>query len=206
MKAGQYKKATFAHFMKDCALSVYGDDMIITMGADSAPYFTIDKYAEEAKKFGFTITTADKDSEITSRQSRLEEMTFLKRSFKKIERTWVGPIEFASIGKSLKWIKGSGSYYPQRTSLGIVWKVSDDLEVIRDNFVSQLVEASLHGEMTYNAIRQDMNRGLREHNMDPITMSFNGALAQAGALLIEGRTTHGQSRDLSREPGQNQFC
>jgi len=43
--------------------------------------------------------------------------------------------------------------------------------------------------------------------MDPITTSFNGALAQAGALLIEGRNQPmEQSEELSSELGQNPLC
>jgi len=167
--------ASVSGFFKHVALSVYGDDMMVTLSAEVVEVFTIDKYAIEAAKYGFTITNAQKTADIAVKAIPLEELVFLKRHFVNIRGQWAGPIELASIGKSVTFIRGSGSYFPKRDELGnIQWRVSLDLGLIRANFESALRELSLHSEDLFYTYLEEVNRALIDEDETPISAEFRG--------------------------------
>lgn len=180
---GRHDLANFHAFMKFTRLSVYGDDMMITLAKEVLPHFDLNDYIKHAAEFGITITPADKDSTGTV-HLHLSEMSFLKRKFVKVGKQYVGPIERESIGKALKWIRGPGSYVPKRGNDGqVCYKDSNDYGLFRENAYNQLREAALHGEEDYQLLHEEVNNVLEDLGMDPITMDFVGAMAENGVLL-----------------------
>ena len=191
IEAGQPQHAGFATFMKEVALSVYGDDMMVTLGDIARKYFTLEAYIKTAALYGFTITPADKSSVGTTQQKHITEMTFLKRSFRKHGPSWVGPIELPSIWKACSWIRGAGAYVPSVDHEGyLVWKTSSDLSIIKENLEQQLVEVALHLDPSFfRETKNKINDALSSLGMERITLSYASALTLAEVPTYENRTT-----------------
>jgi hypothetical protein len=179
--------ATFDGFMENVRTSIYGDDIMFTMSARCLPWFTRRRYAEEAAKLGFTMTSADKVTPLDDIQISLDEMTFLKRGFRKIANQWVGPIEQSSIAKSCHWIRQPGAYMPSGGMFGEAFFLeATQGAIIRENLIQQLVELSLHGEPKFEEVREEINAKIaKKYDFAPILLSYQGALAAAGVISYE---------------------
>lgn len=174
MKERSPQLASVQGFFENCALSVYGDDMMITLSDKVKNEFTIARYTEQAAKYGFTITDANKSGNTATGAVPLEKLSFLKRGFKKIRSSWAGPIELASIGKSVAWIRGSGSYFPEMINGKVQWKISTDIALIRTNFERSLRELCLHDEALFHEYLEQVNRALLDEEESPISADYRG--------------------------------
>lgn len=177
VKAGKPQLANIYEFMQNVELSVYGDDMFVTVSTEGLEFFTLDSYTVEARKIGFVITNAQKDGKMVP-YVPLTQMTFLKRGFVRVRSQWAGPLEIPSLGKSLKWLKGPGSYVFTGE-----WRKVSDFGLIRMNCEQVLPEVSLHGKTLYDKVLEEINSGLVSIGMEPIYMPYNSALGRAGIVV-----------------------
>lgn len=84
------------------ALGDVGDDNIAGLSLESSPRYNMETIQPLMRRFGYNMTAADKESEITP-FVRFDELSFLKRTFRKSEElnVYVAPIDSDSIYKSL---------------------------------------------------------------------------------------------------------
>nr|AHX24377.1 polyprotein [Atlantic salmon calicivirus] len=82
----------------------YGDDIVLAMDDPKVATWLINGW----KKRGFQATSAAKTG--PPQCGKLQDMTFIKRSFKKVDGEWRAPLEAASIWKGLSWMRGHTSY------------------------------------------------------------------------------------------------
>lgn len=75
------KLATMAEFRKNVKLAVYGDDNIVAVKPDAIDWFNQVTVADFLAEYGITYTNATKTGDVKPYIS-LEEMTFLKQSFR----------------------------------------------------------------------------------------------------------------------------
>lgn len=185
IKRGLDHLATFNSFMTNTKPAFYGDDMLITLSNKVNRIFTLDEYILHAKEFGIDITDALKTGDVVKTR-KLEEMTFLKRTFVRHQKFWVGPIELASIAKALNWVKGCGSYKPTKNEEGIIeWRTTQELGTVRTNIELQLAELALHGENIYDKVRAEMNEHMRAHGMPILDNNFAESFAMCGVPVAQ---------------------
>lgn len=119
---------------KHLRLITYGDDHIIAMSPELAPYLPMEVITKLMKEeLGMTYTSEDKKEGVTGHKS-LSECSFLKRTF-----VWKGdqvlaPLDLKTILETLQWQRGN------------VLDVGQFMLTIE----STLFELSLHGEETWN--------------------------------------------------------
>jgi hypothetical protein len=111
-----------------------GDDVIASFDGILDDYTTAD-VANILEQFGITITNGDKTDAKTVPLSycALEDLTFLKRGFRRHGRDWVAPLEWESILKSLYW-----------TTMGAN---PADFSILIQNM---LYEIALHGRLVFD--------------------------------------------------------
>lgn len=182
VKRGKPTMASFDAFMKHTALSVYGDDMMITIDREVLGHFDLNDYTTEAATFGITITPADKDSHNTG-LLKITDMSFLKRGFVSVGSTVVGPIEGRSIAKSLMWLKDAGSYHPTVVDGAIAWRYSNATAIFRENCIAQLGEAALHGRTAFDQLKKEINTHLTQYMIEPLTTTWTGCMIANGVFV-----------------------
>jgi len=95
-------------FVRNVALSVYGDDNIMTVSGECIERFNMESISKILSDVGITYTTPTK-KEIISKDIPLEELSYLKRRFR-FERGHVfAPLDIRSIKEMLMWTRVSGS-------------------------------------------------------------------------------------------------
>jgi hypothetical protein len=142
--------ATYKAFRENVYLAIYGDDNICTV-SPQCPWFNFNTFAKAALDYGFLITDAKKRGGVIPDFQPLEEMDFLKRSFRQEQNLWCGPLDIQSIGKSLCWIRDS-AYNIKREhvpTLGGSWPTSDNADLISASITAMWPEIALHGRETY---------------------------------------------------------
>jgi hypothetical protein len=140
-------------------LFIYGDDSGATIHERIQAWFNFRTIQATMALFGFTMTGARKDGKDVPDLIPLEEMDFLKRSFRK-EQGWVlGPLNIGSIQKSVAWTRQGSAYK--------IAKAEPYYQMFTDNSLSkEIVEAifpdiAAHGAKVYYEklalIKQQMN-------------------------------------------------
>ncbi|AJT58559.1 polyprotein [Graminella nigrifrons virus 1] len=97
--------ASMYYFNLFVRLVVYGDDLIMSVSDDIAAVFNALSIRDCLAKHGITVTSAQKDAEMTP-YTTIYEATFLKRSFKHHPfraGVWLGPVETKSVEECLNW-------------------------------------------------------------------------------------------------------
>jgi energy-coupling factor transporter ATP-binding protein EcfA2 len=137
--------------------ATFGDDLIKTIRSEVLSWYNPFNIQDVLNKIGFTITSADKETELTIQP--LNELTFLKRSFEYIEvnlngakqKFLVGALEDNCFLKMLNWCKASKRYKYRRTQ-----RIHYDPSTIGLSALTCLAEASLKGKETFNRTRQHL--------------------------------------------------
>jgi len=137
----------FARFRECVSYAVYGDDNLCTINPSVRAWFNAKNFAAECEKLGLTVTSADKTGDLAMQP--LDELTFLKRSFIRINGQIVGALETDTFTKMLSWTKCGKRHYYHRGE-PVKWEPT----TITMAASSCLMEASLHGEEFYNEIAQ----------------------------------------------------
>jgi Zn/Cd-binding protein ZinT len=174
-------KASFSKFMELTRLSVFGDDMMVTIDESIAVWFNLKTYAATAKEFGFDITDSGKGLEEVKSLKRITEMQFLKRSFVKISDHWVGPIALPTISKQLHWIKGQGRYVPTVNACGdFEFRSVVDLGAMKNVAQEVLIEVGLHGRELYQRVAKELTRQLHDATGSGIDSTYSSVMQRVG--------------------------
>jgi len=117
-------------------LCVYGDDNVLSVREEHRDTFNPGRIAETVKDIGLTLTHSSKAEEANMGFGPIEDLDFLKRSFVKSSYTgkWIGPLELASIEKSICWLRRGQS----------------ELNGLLENVRGIEDELCLHGIKSYN--------------------------------------------------------
>lgn len=154
-KSPRKEEANYESFRKNVRFACYGDDIVICVASEFLEYFNAVVYAEEARKLDFDITDAQKTGEIRP-YMHISEMSFLRRSFKRLNNVVVGPLEMTSIVKGLIWQRGGRGY-----DASVTVQPNGVIEFptrIPDTNVESMMghafcELALHGEKTFEEWR-----------------------------------------------------
>lgn len=121
-------------FDENVYVCVLGDDNIFSVSDTSLEIFNEMSLCEALKQFGLTYTTELKDK-ATTRSRRLEEVSFLKRSFRydPVLARYVGPKEIVSTLEVPYWTKEH-----------------EHTHIVKSNVDITLIEIALHGEEIFN--------------------------------------------------------
>jgi hypothetical protein len=141
-------RGDFATFMRDTCLSVYGDDNLITIADPLLDIFHFNSFKEEARKFGFRVTDAAKTGKEVPNHQPLNELEFLKRTFKEDPIGYLPPLSLPSILKSLEWINGPQSYDLKRTYP--YFRTITDKALVEQNLIATWPELAVHGKKIYD--------------------------------------------------------
>lgn len=164
--------ATFEHFMKLVCLSVFGDDNLATVAKLVQTWFNFNTFKATAAQFGFKVTDAAKTGAAMPDVQPLEELEFLKRSFRKDQYYWLPALDKLSINKQLTWIAGAGSYEFKGT-----WPITPNPSVFEESLRDLWPEIALHGEAWYNEMTALILRSARGTGLGITPPTFRGALA-----------------------------
>lgn len=97
-----------SHFSEDVVLQCYGDDGFGAAHPRIRDWFSPAIISKYFTSIGMNWTNESK-GEQTNELRPIEQITFLKRAFKYCEITheWIAPLELASIGKMVNWVRKS---------------------------------------------------------------------------------------------------
>nr|WPV63407.1 MAG: RNA-dependent RNA polymerase [Jingmen bat picorna-like virus 12] len=148
-------------FFDCCALAVYGDDNICTMRPEVMGTFTPDAVQDVLNNhLGQKVSDAAKTG--LMKWTRLEDMEFLKRTFKKINGKYVGALVRPSFEKILGHVNYKSHHYdPNELCL--------DQALLQQLVETALREATLHGEEFYNELRDYIKKINAEYRLIPPT-------------------------------------
>lgn len=141
--------ANYRSFRKNVALAIYGDDNICTVAPDCLPWFNYNSFAKEALTLGFHITDAAKIGGDIPDSIPLEKMEFLKRSFRKEQGYYCGPLAQTSLAKAVMWIHDTESYEVTKNHLEHGFPISLNLTTLKDSLLNTMTEVALHGKKVY---------------------------------------------------------
>lgn len=82
----------------------YGDDNVLNVREDVIPWFNQISMTEAFRTIGMTYTDANKE-EVQRPFIGIDEVSFLKRGFRRHDDIWLGPLERKSINNRLEWQK-----------------------------------------------------------------------------------------------------
>jgi len=167
--------ATFEKFMELVCLSVFGDDNLVTVADVIAAWFHFNSFKEMARSFGFTVTDAAKTGEDQPDLQPLEELEFLKRSFKKNTWCWLPALDKASINKQLTWIAGHGSY-----EFKGIWPTAPNNAVFEDSLRALWPEIAMHGKEYFDSVQREIIRAAHGTNIMVTPPTFETAFNATG--------------------------
>jgi hypothetical protein len=122
---GMHLAHRFWDFVYVCT---YGDDNVANVAIEVRHLFNQNTVADAMLKYGQTYTREDKISAIQTDYRTIEQVSFLKRSFRREDGMWFAPKELESTLYTPYWLSS---------------KVTPDL-VTRDVLEETLAELSLH--------------------------------------------------------------
>lgn len=79
------------------ALIVYGDDNIMSVHPDVVKFFNQSTIPQAMEKLGRKYTDDKKKADSSAPYRNLQQVTFLKRSFRKLENKWLAPLDLESV-------------------------------------------------------------------------------------------------------------
>jgi Cdc6-like AAA superfamily ATPase len=146
--------------------ATFGDDLIKTIHDDVLSWYNPKNIQRVLSKIGFTITSADKESELDVQP--LDELTFLKRTFEDVEvklggvtrKYKVGALEDNCFLKMLNWCKCSKRYKYKRSQ-----QIHFDPSTIGLTALTCLQEASLKGKEVFDRTKKHIKDAGNNYNL-----------------------------------------
>ena len=132
-------------FSKHVSMIAYGDDNVLSMSAETGETFNQEVMTYEFAKIGMIYTDEAKSGKTGFRS--LEEVKFLKRSFRKDDLgIMVAPLTITSILECFNWIH----------------KTHQEEEVIKQNFVMANIEFALHEQDVFDKYMDLLQRKIQK--------------------------------------------
>lgn len=169
---------TWTNFQAYTTVRCYGDDIILSVSDEIKDVFNPESLAREYEYYGWPATSADKTKpELTWR--KIEELTFLKRSF---VRTTLGgqSVVFGALDRGViedlrYWIRRS----------------SDMREQLYINLNLALEYAFMHGKTYFQKLLEEVNEALTKAGLDPLYATFETIKTRLIARFIEEEEARG---------------
>lgn len=124
--------------------------------------------AKELKKlFGYVYTDESKGQDLVPCKT-MDEITFLKRSFKRVQGKMCAPLELSVILETLNWMRNTSdrSNFEQRINMA-------------------LVELAQHGPQTFAKYSKKILELAHEHDFEVLYGTFDAAFSQAAVFSFE---------------------
>lgn len=161
------------YILENYFAAVYGDDKVLAFRAD----FEISKYKQQLNLIGLDITSAQKTSDIVF--ETLDQIEFLKRSFKLIDQTYVGSLKLDVIKESVLWVRGT---YNQ--ALALEDTVRSAFEELKLYPIDEVFE--IYIEIMRCCLKYDVNFPLSDHFLEHKLEDYSGTLLQSLLLSLGG--------------------
>jgi len=192
----------FASFREKVGLAVYGDDMICSVDVNELPWYNRVSYMEEAATLGFDVTDALKTGEI-EKWNHLQDLSFLKRTFRE-EGGWiVGPLDLHSIIKSICWSRFESRSYEITPTLvqgeEVKWPTMVGSKLLEDGVNEAMAELSLHGEEIYDEIAEVVYPQARRLGIK-IKSSWIAEIDKLGLPIVTPLTPAHGDREVDSDP------
>ncbi len=127
---------------------VYGDDNVVVVANDFLDVYNLRTVASYLSGYGITYTDDAKNPiHLSEPHVDITSVTFLKRSFVKVDRTgslWKAPLDKSSIEERCNWIR----------------ECEEPVEALNQNIESALFEASIHGETYFEDLKSRLDLAL----------------------------------------------
>jgi len=137
---GKPPKKTLASFDENVHFIAYGDDNCANINPEIIDWFNMHTISRAMSLLGLTYTDDQKNSSGQVAKARfIEEITFLKRAFRKVDfcgRKWVAPLDIDTVKEILMWVRTQDMVRRDETMI--------------ENVQTTCMEMSLHGEEAYN--------------------------------------------------------
>jgi len=147
-----YNYKCLTDFTKNVYLIVLGDDNIFSVSNEALQHFNMLSIEENMKHLGMTYTSDDKNSQIKDMKT-LEEITFLKRSFRysDLVMRYVSPLSTVSIIEMLNWTTSG----PQENT------------IVEDNIQTAFKELSLHDRNVFDVFTSKISKAISQLKLQP---------------------------------------
>jgi len=152
-----YDFSCLPSFLSHVYLIVLGDDNIFAVSPEKLEVFNMLTIESNMAKIGMTYTSDDKKSKISGMKT-IEEITFLKRSFRycPILHIYVAPLSLNSITEMLNWVGGANPN-----------------QIVEDNVDVAFRELSFHTPETYSIFTGKIIKACEIEGIRlPITTSY----------------------------------
>lgn len=134
-------ECSLASFDKFCAVLTYGDDNVVAVSDKFLEYYNLRTVAMFLSAHNITYTDDQKNPiHLCEPYVNLESVTFLKRSFKKLNSSglfWMAALDKVSIEEQVHWLRQS----------------PDNHGALYSNIDNALYEASVHGEEYFDDLQ-----------------------------------------------------
>ena len=135
-------------FSDNVKLVAYGDDNICLVHQDAIDMgFNFYSVRDNMSLLGLVYTPEDKTEVNPKEHKRLEECTFLKRSFVKEGSTWVAPLDLDTVIGMPMWYRSGPNPVDRQ----------------RDNIDNALNELSMHDEETFEIYGSSLMQAMHDH-------------------------------------------
>ncbi|APG77413.1 hypothetical protein [Hubei picorna-like virus 45] len=169
-----YPDRPIEEFFKWCRAIIYGDDLLITV-SDKVTKFNQKTLTASLAKFGIVFTNEMKDDSDVGEFRSLDEVTFLKRGFRKdpeVGHLFTLPVmSEETLHSYLFWYRATEE---------------EDEEQLRQNMRAALNFAFFRGRTFYEWYNKLWKECMRKHGFNPLSISYDEQLDiflnKAGAL------------------------
>lgn len=179
-------KRTLFHYHQAVASVIYGDDNVVAVSRPHLWFFNAQTLASELGKYGITYTMTDKTSEIVS-DGDIEEVSFLKRRFRRRGKWYLPLLEPNTIRELTNWIR----------------ECSNPAEMTYDNCCEALSYTSFYGEKEYNRLYFAMVKALKQKHIHKILPQYSHFYWQFRPLLAPTEECEVDMRDVTCAMNRN---
>lgn len=181
--------ADLALFDKHVKAIVYGDDNVVTVKAQVKNWYNLRNIALCLEPFGILMTDGAKNPRhMTQPFNVWENIRFLKRAFKKDEKTglYLAPIDKKTIIDRVRYVKSKDAWWP-------------DLEM---RIESSMADCMMHGEEYFEAFKFFINSVMEERGFPNFTMSFRTERGKWEAAAQLFKLESGNEMTFARQNNQ----
>lgn len=134
--------------LKHMEMALYGDDHILALSKFLSKHVTFAKVAKHFRDRGVGYTDSGKTGREDFDHEKLEEVTYLKRTFH-VEGTRVyAPLDKISVEDCLNWVKPVAG--------------RSDFAILEECYETLAIESHLHGREYFDALKDKLNRCLAQ--------------------------------------------
>jgi hypothetical protein len=138
-------RPTLRDMLQEMYVCVYGDDNVGGVSEYAASFMSPQGYEEFIRGFGMTVTNASKDGTVS--WERFEDLSFLKRHFRKDGMTYVPLIDLRTVSGMVTWL------------------TDRDDRALENNLNTALRYIFFFGSEMFEIFRDELLEACRKHNV-----------------------------------------